>query len=187
MNYLNVIMIFSFGFAAGSIIGYKYSKTKYENVINEEIESVKKVYSIKKEEKIEHSNALQEKPNILEYENKVKDYTSFSKKEEETIKTKDIPYIITPDEFGEFDDYSKIELTYFSDKILTDDNYDEIDDIDDVVGSDAVNHFGDYEPDAVYVRNDSKQCDYVILLDTRTYEDATGKLPFKKAKEKREE
>ena len=46
-----------------------------------------------------------------------------------------------------------------------------VDDIEKVVGEDSLEHFGEYEDDSVYVRNDSKKCDYEILLDQRNYQE----------------
>ena len=49
-----------------------------------------------------------------------------------------------------------------------------IEDVDDVVGEDSLNHFGEFEEDSVYVRNDERKCDYEILLDHRRYADVVG-------------
>ena len=40
---------------------------------------------------------------------------------------------------------------------------------DDVVGMESLTHFGEYEDDSVFVRNDRLKCDYEILMDERTY------------------
>ena len=85
------------------------------------------------------------------------------------------PYVISPEEFGEMYDYEKISLTYFADGVLADDADEAIEDVDEIVGSDALNHFGEYEDDSVYVRDDRKMVDYEILLDTRNYEDFIAK------------
>lgn len=76
-------------------------------------------------------------------------------------------YVISPSEFGEMD-YEEIELTYYADGILTE-GRDIVDDPDDIVGLDSLSTFGEYEEDAVYVRNDARRCDYVILKDLRRY------------------
>ena len=90
----------------------------------------------------------------------------------------DKPYDISPDEFGEFDDYEKISLTYYKDQILADDGDEPIEDIDEVVGSESLNCFGEYEDDAVFVRNDRLKCDYEILLDHRKYSDVVQRKPY---------
>ena len=83
--------------------------------------------------------------------------------------TRDQHYIIRPDEFGEYDDYDTISLTYYADHILTDEDDEIVEDIEDKIGFDALSHFGEYEEDSVFVRNDRIKCDYEILLDQRKY------------------
>jgi len=85
--------------------------------------------------------------------------------------------VISPDSFGEMDDYNRISLTYYADGVLADEDDEVVDDVDATVGSDALNHFGEYEDDSVFVRNDSRKCDYEILLDTRNYADVVKKKP----------
>ena len=82
----------------------------------------------------------------------------------------EIPYVIPPDEFGEVG-YEQIELTYYDDGVLADDDDEIIDDPEAVVGPYALTSFGKYEDDAVFVRNDARRCDYEILADHRNYDD----------------
>ena len=42
-------------------------------------------------------------------------------------------------------------------------------DVENTIGIDSLNHFGEYEEDSVFVRNDIKKCDYEILLDESNY------------------
>lgn len=88
----------------------------------------------------------------------------------------EIPYVISPDEFDELDGYTPISLTYFTDGVLADENGIIIDDVEEIVG-DGLNHFGEYDDDAVYVRNDAKRCDYEILKDERKYAEFRKTLP----------
>ena len=117
-----------------------------------------------------------DKPSIAEYAARLQKegYVNYSdmqdKKTEEEIAV-DRPYVIQPSEFGEFDDYEKISLTYTADGVLLDDMNEIVDDIEEIVGEDSLEHFGEYEDDSVYVRNDSKKCDYEILLDQRNYQE----------------
>lgn len=87
------------------------------------------------------------------------------KKNEE--KSMEVSYVISPSEFGEAD-YEEIELTYYADGVLAEDR-EIIDDPEFVVGPNALDSFGEYEEDTVYVRNDARRCDYVILKDFRNY------------------
>ena len=52
-----------------------------------------------------------------------------------------------------------------------------VDNVDDVVGVDSLTHFGEYEEDSVFVRNDLLQTDYEILRDPRKYSDVVGDSP----------
>ena len=79
--------------------------------------------------------------------------------------------MISPEEFDEIDGYECVTLIYYSDGVLVDDAEEIIDDVEDIVGPDALNSFGRYEDDAVHVRNNRLKCDYEILKDTRCYSD----------------
>lgn len=90
---------------------------------------------------------------------------------ESMVEKTDKPYVIPPEEFGEFDDYETISLTYYADKVLADDLDELVEDVDNVVGLKSLETFGEYEDDSVFVRNDRLRADYEILLDTRNYSD----------------
>ena len=61
-----------------------------------------------------------------------------------------------------------------------DDGGDKIEDVDDVVGMESLTHFGEYEDDSVFVRNDRLRCDYEILMDERTYSEAQKERPHQR-------
>lgn len=82
------------------------------------------------------------------------------------------PYVISPYDFGELDGYHQIELTYYADGILEDDEYNIVKDIDELIGVDSLNTFGEYEDDAVFVRNEYLKTDFQILKDYSTYDEA---------------
>ena len=84
---------------------------------------------------------------------------------------KDIPYVIPPEEFGEIEEYDTESLTYYQDGVLTDQDDSIIDNIDELIGEDSLTHFGEFEDDSVFVRNDKLRCDYEILRDLRNYSD----------------
>ena len=88
----------------------------------------------------------------------------------------DVPYVISPEEFDELEGYTPISLTYFADGLLADENGVIVDDVEEIIG-DALDHFGEYEEDAVFARNDAKRCDYEILKDERTYAEFRKTLP----------
>lgn len=110
-------------------------------------------------------------------------YVNYSKGDEPVEKTEKIeekeevddverPYVIDPKYFDEYDDYNAINLTLYADGVLVDDNTNEpVEDVDETVGLDNLNHIGEYEEDAVHVRNDKLRCDYEILRDVMKYSD----------------
>ena len=79
--------------------------------------------------------------------------------------------------FGENEDYERISLTYYADQVLVDENDEMIEDVEEMVGFESLNHFGEYEDDSVFVRNDAKKCDYEILLDQKLYSDVIDEMP----------
>lgn len=87
------------------------------------------------------------------------------------------PYVISPEEFGEGEEYEKISLTYYADQVLADENDELVEDVEGAVGFESLTHFGEYEDDSVFVRNDRLKCDYEILLDQRTYSDVVKTRP----------
>lgn len=187
------VFIFAAGAAIGSVVTWKLLKTKYEHIAQEEIDSVKKVFSRGKRSKINpiddsagdenEESVSYNSTDISEYARILRksgytDYSNSSKGEKDEARI-DKPYVISPEEFGELDGYRVIGLTYFADGVLTDDADEEIvEDVDNVVGFDSLNHFRDYEEDAVHVRNDAMKCDYEILKDRRKYSDVLRDKPY---------
>ena len=51
--------------------------------------------------------------------------------------------------------------------------------MDEIVGKESLNHFGEYEDDSVFVRNDRLKRDYEILLDQRNYSDVVKTMPHR--------
>jgi len=90
------------------------------------------------------------------------------------------PRIIPPEEFGEKEGYEQISLTWYADEVLADLDDHRLTDveIEQRVGRDAMTHFGEYENDSVFVRNDELKCDYEILMDHRKYADVLEDKPY---------
>lgn len=185
MNKTINFMIFVLGVAVGSVVTWRYVEKKYEQIAQDEIDSVKEVFSRREagftedtEVRIKADNA-KEKPSVIEYAARLREqgYTNYSDMVDEKPETVDKPYVIAPEEFGDLDGYETISLTYYADQILADDNDVIVDDVEDVVGFDSLNSFGEYEDDSVFVRNDRLKCDYEILLDQRKYSSVIGRKP----------
>lgn len=174
-NFVTKFTIFTVGAAIGSAVTWYFTKIKYERIAQEEIDSVKEVFSKRKTISEDTVDTKIENPEMTEYKSIVQNYTSENEEEGEP-ETMDKPYVISPDEFGD-SDYEIISLTYYADKVLTDETGDIVDDVEDLVGYDSLNHFGEYEEDSVFVRNDALSTDYEILLDPRNYSDVANIPP----------
>ena len=194
-EYIGKSFIFLTGIAVGAAISWKYAETKYKKIAEEEIESVKETFenrlkNVKRLEDVAKSvidisekEKQQKEVDLKEYTDIIKhaeygqtDQADISKAVKEGKIMADRPYIISPEEFGENPYYDTISLTYYSDKVLTDEDDIEIEDVDGLIGEDSLNHFGEYEDDSVFVRNDELQTDYEILLDERAYYDINHQM-----------
>lgn len=161
---MNKLFIFAAGMVLGSVVTYGYVKTKYEKIADAEIESVKKAFKDNKEESENNSENSSEKATKV-YTDLAGGYSTESEEKEEEMNK---PYVISPDELGETG-YKVENLTYYSDKVLTDDFDNVIGDIDATIGKESLKHFGDYGEDSVCVRNDKRKKDYEVLLDPEKY------------------
>lgn len=184
-NGVTYTLIFSLGAAVGSIVTWRLLKTKYEQIAQEEIDSVKAVFSRRYAEDTEpekesaDTSDTHDITDIREYAAKIQEhgYTDYTNSDIKPVKEVPIlkkPYVISPNECGELDDYEIVSLVYYADGILTDDWNEIIENVDDVVGCDSLNHFGEYEEDSVFVRNEDMCVDYEILRDPRNYTDVVN-------------
>lgn len=171
-NALSNLIIFATGAAIGSVVTWKLIKTKYEQIAQEEIDSVKEVFSRRAES---NETVDEEDSNNKEYEDLAESYTTYSDNKEENEEVKDVcePYVISPEEFGEKDDYESRSLNYYTNGIVTDEFDQPIDndDVDSLIGLDSLNHFGEFEDDSVFVRNDYLETDFEILADAGEYKE----------------
>lgn len=94
----------------------------------------------------------------------------------------DGPYVIAPDEFGDFEDYDAISMTLTSDGVLVDTDGTRVEDPENSVGTNYMKYFGVYpdDPDSVYIRNDDLCCDFEIVKDLRTFEEIDADIPHMK-------
>ena len=130
----------------------------------------------KSEQKIDRNN----KPDIVEYAKILSEtgYTNYAERQDKKEKKgvepveDERPYVISPDEFGEKDGYENVTLTYYADGVLTDYFDNVISNVDEVVGFDSLDHFGEYEDDVVFVRNEKMETDYEILRDLRDFNES---------------
>lgn len=164
-----IILAFTLGAAAGVAGTYKFFKTKYERIAQEEIDSYREVVALRNKKNEEKEQEEADNAVISQYEALTDMYKSEDEKGgSKTVKNR-VPRVVSPKEFEDNDlDYEIINLDFYAgDETLVDDVGDVIVDWDNTVGDDFHLHFGDYEddPDTVYVRNDELKCYYEICKD----------------------
>lgn len=193
---LSSAIIFCGGVFIGGFLTWDFFKTKYKKIADEEIASVKETFEHReprpdKNYKVEEALKVNDEyinvsPGVAERITQIIDsngYRNYSNTAIETDKkggTADMelkqPYVITPEQYEDNVDYTKVSLTWYNDEVLEDD-WGNILDPDDVIGSEALKTFGQYEKDSVFVRDDDEQIDYEILLDTSSYKETYGHDP----------
>lgn len=191
MSKLTGVIVFATGAAAGAAASWYFAKTKYERIAQEEIDSVKEAFSTPVSDEQEETESADESEDSSEnvseevYTAVVNDhgYTAYSDAEQKEAQPMGFkkPYVIPPEEFGEEEDYGRSSLTYYADKVLVDELDEMVENVEDTIGFESLTHFGEYEEDSVYVRNERIKCDFEILLDTRRYTDVLKEKPYKES------
>lgn len=195
MKLFKGLCIFAAGALAGAFVAARAVKEKYQQEAEEEIAEMRDYYrelrknaKASNEDTIVEENSKEEKEETEEeiaemrneYDEIVKNYTNYTqyndtetkenKKEEKEERTNYEPFIIDAEEFGEDPSYDTTTLTYYKDKVLTND----LDDVIDysVAGEENLKIFDEY-PDckAIYVRDDIYMVDYEIIRDPYQYDE----------------
>lgn len=198
MKLFKGLCIFAAGALAGAAVAARAIRDKYQQEAEEEIAEMRDYYrELRKNAKTPDEDKIVEEENIKEekeendkneYDEIVKGYTNYTqylskaaakyfdtetkenKKEEKEERTNYEPFIIDAEEFGEDPTYDTATLTYYKDKVLTND----LDDVIDysVAGEENLKIF-DEHPDckAIYVRDDIYMVDYEILRDPYQYDE----------------
>lgn len=186
------LLFFVAGAAIGSIATWKLIEKKYKDLADEEIESV--IETFKNRKPIITKDEVKE--TVEKVINKWKDPKEtvedivtaerYSIENEEEIDEDDesnytvnidnddtviTPYVIEPEQFGEYNEYGTKTLTYYADNVLTDeiDNPITSEEMVTMIGPDALDHFGEYEDDSVYIRDEMNEMDYEILKSEKKF------------------
>lgn len=193
MKLFKGLCIFAAGALAGAAVAARVVREKYQQEAEEEIAEMRDYYrELRKNAKTPDENKMLEEDennkedkevkedSKNEYDEIVKGYTNYTqyndtetkenKKEEKEERTNYEPFIIDAEEFGEDPSYDTTTLTYYKDKVLTND----LDDVIDysVAGEENLKIFDEY-PDckAIYVRDDIYMVDYEIIRDPYQYDE----------------
>ena len=198
MKPFDVFVGFVVGAAVGSAASYYILNRTYAKVIDEEVKKIKEEFKDPRvvdffskydtrSEEIETSDTSEpETPRVKLKRRKpgekgYTDYTAYSKKSEDAEEESSdeviindftgdpdaLPEIIYPDSFQDEEGYATISLLYTSDGVLLDED-DEIFDSVDCVPSDFAEHFGEYDDDTVYAKNDRIRTYYEILRSAKS-------------------
>lgn len=191
-------VIFAAGVIVGNIVTAELIRAKYRKLADEEINSYKEYYASKHvakddsteeasdeiseestDEVVEESNNLKEYSNVLKNAGYIPNESekNIIKEEPVTVEDECNFIIIPPEELGEIEEttgekFDVVTLVYYADNVMLyyDDQH-QVDDIEHLVGTEFRDHFGEYEDDAVYVRNMRNQTDYEIIKDDDKYYD----------------
>ena len=182
------LLYFVTGAAIGSVVTWKLIEKKYKDLADEEIESVKETFKNRKQIKINDKETSEKfitkykdsKDNIedivsnekynIENKEEVDDECNYTIDVDEGVEFVN-PHIITPEEFGEYNEYKIKTLIYYADNVLTDEDDNPITslEMEEMIGIDALDHFGEYENDSVYVRDENNEIDYEILRSEKMF------------------
>lgn len=193
MKLFKGLCIFAAGALAGAAVAARVVRDKYQQEAEEEIAEMREYYRelrknaktpnedkmIEEDENNKEEKEVEEENSKNEYNEIVKGYTNYTQyndtdikenKEEKEERTNYEPFIIDVEEFGEDPTYDTATLTYYKDKVLTND----LDDVIDysVAGEENLKIF-DEHPDckAIYVRDDIYMVDYEIIRDPYQYDE----------------
>ena len=183
---LSKVLIFVAGCGIGSVVTWKLVEKRYQQIAQEEIDSVKEALGYydqgqnKPEDDLEPEDEEEERFEIETESAKEEinrickeqgyDYNGISKKEGEEEMAENKPYVISPEEFDE-NGYKTKTLFYYNDDVVTDDRGKVLSEesVEKLIGKESLTTFGQYESDSVFVRNDDLKTDYEILADERNY------------------
>lgn len=216
--------LFAAGAAIGSVVTWKLVKTKYEQIAQEEIDSVKDEYaSLMKSMRDKLKNSVAQPDESAEtdknaddkypddddrdftpHEQEMVEYykltSKYRKTDDEKVAEEDNenneeggngdedendlgfpyingPYVISADDFNSSPPgYNAQPLDYFADGVLAD-GWGVVLDIEETIGEDSLEHFGDDQDDILYVRNERNEIDYEVTRDPRTYDEARRTNP----------
>lgn len=176
----NKVFWFAMGAAVGALATNHFFKTKYESLYQKDLESVKRAFSASQQSEPvdgDTEGVIANEPTQEEVEayNEIINTQGYSTIPSDSI-GKEVagvkrPYVIPPVEFATEDDYDVAYLTYYADGVLTDAQDYPVENVDELVGLDSLNHFGEYEDDSVHVRNEAMRCDFEICRDLGKYSD----------------
>ncbi len=154
---LSNVIAFSIGAAVGAFVTWRLVTERYNKILEEKLKDVEK----NDPENIEVDETKRE-----EYKQVVADFGYSEDNEKKGEEFAEDPFsvihIIDPEEMNDDTDLNVEYCTLYANDVLTDD-HDNVMDIETTIGLRALEHFGEYDRDTVYVRNDETHTYYEVL------------------------
>ena len=178
---LSNVIIFAAGAAIGTGVTYVLTKKKYERIAQEEITDIRKMYQDRMDNLREAEETVRENLDALQKaSDSARECLSKIDKKVEQVDEKKRPTLIDYSEFGEDENYEKVTLMFYRDKVLATDDTDEIiENVDEIVGEENLKAFDNaYEEDAIYIRNDERQTYYEILESLNDYDEIIARSRY---------
>lgn len=180
------VVAFLTGAAVGAFATWRVLKEQYERRAEEDIQSVREMYA-RRGYKIDNDKPVEEPTEVnfdelrevskqmsidLGYEAAlIQDNVVYKEEKKGEPIAMDKPYVIDPMDSGNGGEYEIVSLTYYADGVLVDESGEPIEDMESMIGINPPDHFGEYEDDSVFVRDDDLKIDYEILRDYSNYAD----------------
>lgn len=168
-NFVKMALVFASGVFAGMYYMHTRMRDEYQTYADEQIEDMKQHYEEKErhmEEEIDN-RATQKGIDFAMSKLHLQDEDGNS-----IYQTDTRTYELEPDDFGDNPEFDTSFLTLTSDGVLCYDTTGEIvEDPTRLVGPDALDNIGKYNPDMIHVRNHLYRKDYEVLQSIETYEE----------------
>lgn len=178
----NVNMLYFIGGGMiGAGISYFLAKKHFEKVADAEIEAIRDLYAEKKNDAKEQEHEEPKLPVIEKADVKIvediaarqgyrKPYGSyFNGETSEKPKAKNRIRLISPDDFGEIEEYAQIIMEYYAKNDILAyassgprGDEDIVNNREEIIGTEALKNFGKYDENFIHVVNEERQTYYEI-------------------------
>lgn len=155
------------GVAAGYFLGKASERKRAENDILEVKEYYKELREKDKKENLPKGEAEQKAYREAVKASYITDGDEEVEDEEGPVEMSEVPYIIDPDAYitGGNKGFGQYVLHYYAGNGVLVNEKGETIDIESNIGNDFINHFGEFESNTVFVRNEAQLADYEVLYE----------------------
>lgn len=173
------ILYFSLGAAVGAVSAWFITKKYYEKRFAEDVDAIRDDYAKeytreKVEDKVKDLGYISDEETVKIIPVDEEDYNEDGTKKDDVNpapgESVPYPYTIGPDQYYDEQLFDKMTLTYYeeNDALISDEE--ESLEINDFIGRESLDKFGEYESDTVFVRNEKMGTDFEVVLVHGAYE-----------------